>query len=335
MSAMLWKDVWWGEEPAARAVRLSLTPASWLYTAGWNIYLGVYKAGLKRPSRPHSPTLCVGNLVVGGSGKSPLVLALVRYLRQLGRKVVVGCSGYGSPAAESARIAPDGPLEAAEWGDEPAMFRWLTPDLPLVVGRNRVRAAELCEAHFPDHVLLMDDGFQHLPLKKDVSLLLDETEPRNTRCLPAGPYREPRANRSRASLVMPGRFVVNSTIKEFRGPDGLERPLSPGAVVRVVCALGQPERFLVALSGLGLKVDRPILRPDHDPLGAGNLFAGVRDDETIVATAKDWVKLRNRSDVAGRKFVVAIQETGVDPEAEFLAWIDGLLDEIASQTTGN
>ena len=146
---MNWNDVWWGKTFAARAARVALAPASWVYAAGWTGYLSLYSSGIKKASHPHTPILCVGNLVVGGSGKSPLILALVNYLRGSGRGVVVGCSGYGSPASESAKLAPEGPLDALEWGDEPAMFRWLVSDLPLVVGRHRVRAAEICAANFP------------------------------------------------------------------------------------------------------------------------------------------------------------------------------------------
>ncbi|MFX8929914.1 tetraacyldisaccharide 4'-kinase, partial [Acinetobacter baumannii] len=84
-------------------------------------------------------------------------------------------------------MAPDGPLDPAGWGDEPAMFRWLLPDVPLVVGRRRVLAAELVHQHFPKAVLVMDDGFQHLPVKKHIQILLDDPTPKNSRCLPAGP----------------------------------------------------------------------------------------------------------------------------------------------------
>ncbi|HVL40476.1 MAG TPA: tetraacyldisaccharide 4'-kinase, partial [Fimbriimonadaceae bacterium] len=214
------EEIWYGDGWKPAAVRTLLTPLSWLYTLGWQSYLGMYRLGLKRPQEPHRPVLCVGNLVVGGSGKSPLVLHLARLLRNLGQDVVVSASGYGSPRAAGASVAPDGPLDPAEWGDEPAMLRWLQPDLPIVVGRRRVLAAQLVARSWPGSVMLMDDGFQHLPLHKHLTLLLDPDIP-NSQTLPAGPYREPRVNRSRADLVLPGAFRVQRRSLRFVDPEDM------------------------------------------------------------------------------------------------------------------
>ncbi|RYD40359.1 MAG: tetraacyldisaccharide 4'-kinase, partial [Verrucomicrobiaceae bacterium] len=175
------RDLW--ESPALGPffARLVLTPLSWLYAAGWQAYLATYRFGFKKAAEPHRPILCVGNLQVGGSGKSPLVRHLIDVLRGMGREVVVSCSGYGSPRAEAATLAPEGELDAAEWGDEPAMLRMQVPDLPLVVGRRRVLAAAIVHQHFPNAVMLMDDGFQHLPLRKTLSIVLDPLQPKNRR----------------------------------------------------------------------------------------------------------------------------------------------------------
>src|SRR5215212_3930294 len=118
---MHWSEVWHGRAASARLARAALTPVSWLYAAGWQVYLATYRLGIKKAQAPHFPVLCVGNLQVGGTGKSPITLYLVNVLRELGREVVVSSSGYGSPRSESATVAPSGPLEATEWGDEPAM----------------------------------------------------------------------------------------------------------------------------------------------------------------------------------------------------------------------
>ncbi len=324
------RDLWESPAPGARLARAALTPLSWLYAGGWQAYLLTYRLGLKRATEPHRPVLCVGNLQAGGSGKSPLVRHLVDVLREMGREVVVSCSGYGAPRAEAASLAPPGELDAAEWGDEPAMLRMQAPDLPLVVGRRRVLAATLVHEAHPNAVMLMDDGFQHLPLRKTLSLLLDPPDPVNRRCLPAGPYREPRRNLRRADAVLPGRFrVVEETwVVESEGwmvkenlPPTTHHPLpSPFAVL---CALGQPARFLASLS------EKPAfqrLLPDHDPLTAGNLFDGMDPALPVVVTAKDWVKLRNRTDLDGRRILVARHSARVEPAAEFRAWLSERLD---------
>ncbi len=321
------EEVWAGKTGKDRLVRGLLTPLSWLYAAGWQTYLSLYDHGFKKPSEPHRPVLCVGNLVVGGSGKSPLTLHLAEVLRGMGRSLVIGCSGYGAPHAEAAALAPGGPLSAAEWGDEPAMFRWLLPDVPLVVGRRRVLAAELAHDAYPGSVLLMDDGFQHLPLTKHVTILIDDPYPSNSMCLPAGPFREPRSNRNRASVIVPESYaVVEEPMKIVNAEGQAETPQE----YAVLCALCQPERFLSSLASQYPNRRgnvRAVVLPDHDPLTAGNLWESLPEDLPVIVTGKDWVKLRERSDVNERRVLVALQEVHLEPAAHFEAWLEKSLDE--------
>lgn len=310
------RELWESSAPGAVLARAALTPFSWLYAAGWQTYLGIYRLGLKRAAEPHRPVLCVGNLQAGGSGKSPMVRHLAELLRVSGREVVISCSGYGAPRAEAATLAPAGELDAAEWGDEPAMLRLQLPDVPLVVGRRRVLAAELVHRHHPNAVMLMDDGFQHLPLKKTLSIVLDPLDPPNRRCLPAGPYREPRGNRRRADLVLP-----NETFRVVEHGPVLEEPWPERFAV--LCALGQPRRFLDSLPRPPVETR---LLPDHDPLTAGTLWDGIDPALPVVTTAKDWVKLRNRTDLAGRKLLVASHAVRVEPADAFLEWLLGAID---------
>lgn len=305
---MHWEDVWEGRGWGPAVARLALTPASWLYALGWQSYLALYQTGIKRAKTAEIPVVCVGNLQVGGTGKTPVVAHLARVLAEMGRDVVIGVSGYGSPASEGAQVAPNGELSAANWGDEAALLRWLVPESPLIVGRARVLAAEICAREFPDAILLMDDGFQHLPLQKRVAIVLDPPTS-NHRCLPAGPYREPYRNRKRADLVIPGQFRVES------GP----LTLNVDGPVDVLCALGRPGRFLDALRASGVEIGRIKRAPDHDPLLADDLFAGL--GERIVVTGKDWVKLRERPDLATRQIIIAPQEVRIEPEAEFRTWL--------------
>ncbi|MEZ0327744.1 MAG: tetraacyldisaccharide 4'-kinase, partial [Fimbriimonas sp.] len=312
------EEIWYGTSFSAILARTALLPLSALYSLGWQTYLGLYNLGLKRASEPHKPVIVVGNLSVGGSGKTPVTLCLAKLLLSMGRRVVIGCSGYGSPRSEAATLAPAGPLDPAEWGDEPAMIRWLLPEVPLVVGRRRVMAAELVHEAYPGSVLLMDDGFQHLPLKKHVSLLVEADEAVSQLCLPAGPNREPARNRRRADKViwtdvvglrgcsprvirLPHRFVT---------PELVEVQLSRATAL---CALGQPRRFLGELKR-ELELVNPLVLPDHDPLTSGTLLQRLPPDLPVVVTAKDWVKLRHRADVGSRQFVIALQEVQIELE---------------------
>jgi len=324
---MLPHEVWADTGAKARTLRALATPLSWLYSAGWQVYLTTYSMGLKTPASPHRPVICVGSLVVGGSGKSPLTLYVAKLLLEMGKEVVIGCSGYGSPHAEAAAIAPQGPLLASEWGDEPAMIRWLSPSLPIVVGRNRVLAASLVHDRYPDAALLMDDGFQHLPLTKQLTVILDDPNPANSKCLPAGPYREPRRNRSRADLVIPGSIkLVRSPLRIVDTEGNAANPDRYG----VLCALGEPSRFQRELAERfpNAIADVPTSTlPDHDPLTDSNLWDCFSDDLPIVVTAKDWVKLRERTDISQRKILIALQEVALEPRTEFESWLKRSFNE--------
>jgi len=285
--------------------------------------------GLKKAKRPHSPVVCVGNLVSGGSGKTPATLYIVEVLRGLGYNAVVSCSGYGSPASEAAQIAPEGPLKASEWGDEAALFRWLVPDLPLIVGRRRVLAAQLCHDRYPDSVLLMDDGFQHLPLAKDLTIVLDPESPVNKRCLPAGPYREPRGNRARADLVIPGQFRVEEEPGLLSEPDGKVRMVEE---CTLLCALAQPRKVVATLAAMGVRVVEETLLADHDPLTAGTLVSGLPNGRPVVVTAKDWVKLRERKDVDQRDFLILKHTVRIEAAADFADWLKRRLHGFQTQS---
>ncbi|MFZ4506087.1 MAG: tetraacyldisaccharide 4'-kinase [Fimbriimonas sp.] len=303
---------------------MALVPLSWLYGLGWRAYALIYDLGFKRAFRADVKVVCVGNLTVGGTGKSPVTLHIAHVLAILGYEVVVGCSGYGSPMAKWAQVAPEGPLDAAVWGDEPAMIRWLAPDLDLIVGRNRVEAARLAAEKYPGRVLLMDDGLQHLPLAKDLRILLDDPVPANPFCLPAGPYREPRSSRLKVDRVVAPSDILAEN-EGFWTPNGWVE--QPGACA-VVCALARPQKFAQSLRERGIRIEVERLLPDHDPMQGGTLFDGIPADLAIMVTAKDWVKLRLRPDLDGRRILVARQRVSIAPEAEFVGWLEERMRQI-------
>lgn len=318
-----------------------LAPASWLYGLGWRGYETIYKLGLKRAKEPHRPVICVGNLTVGGSGKSPVTIYVAQTLRELGYEVAISCSGYGSPASELASLAPEGELSAKRWGDEPAMIRDALPDVPLIVGRNRVRAAELCHERFPNAVLLMDDGFQHLPVKKHIVILLDDPARKNHFCMPAGPYRQPwMAGLGKGDLVLPGKFEVRPHISVQLGPppprpspvegegDFSLNPQSPilnPQSINALCSIARPERFRKSLEGLGIQIQTFKALPDHADLSTGTIFDGLDPATPLIVTAKDWVKLRENPDAQRFDIRVAEYRVTIEPIEEFRSWLHGKL----------
>lgn len=297
-----------------------LLPLAGLYAIGWMSYELMYKLGIKRPQQPHAPIVCIGNLRVGGSGKSPVVIHVAQVLQGQGREVVIGCNGYRSPRQEGASLAPAGPLDPKEWGDEPAMIREALPDVPLVVGRKRVDAAALVAAHHPGAVLLMDDGFQHLPLRKDVCIVLDPERPVNSFCLPAGPYREPRgAGRRKADLLLPNdQFSVQPYIQ---GIQWTQSPVPAPARVATLTAIAYPHRMVMTAEHLGYDVVSGVARPDHDPLDDPQLLSRIPADLPILTTAKDWVKIRQRPDVESRAWGILQYGVTIEPAAEFAEWL--------------
>ncbi|MFI5385228.1 MAG: tetraacyldisaccharide 4'-kinase [Fimbriimonadales bacterium] len=328
------EELWTADTFKARLLRALLTPTSWLYALGWQSYLGIYRLGLKKPKEPHVPVVCIGNLLTGGTGKTPVTIHVADILAGLGRKVVISCSGYGSPASEAAQLAPEGCLKASEWGDEAALIRWLRPFIPLIVGRRRVLSAELCHRHFADAVLLLDDGFQHLPLSKHLTILLDPPQS-NRRCLPAGPYREPRGNNERADLAIHGigdtaaGFEIARRPMTFQTPAG--QPRSVEGTVSILCALARPQGFVHALKAMGLTSSNVVLKPDHDPLADGNLLSGFPSGSPIIVTGKDWVKLRERPDVERYDVAIASYEVTIEPHDEFKDWLQKKLNGIANK----
>ncbi|MBS1727895.1 MAG: tetraacyldisaccharide 4'-kinase [Armatimonadetes bacterium] len=310
-------DVWYGDSMAARTVRILLYPLSLLYAGGWQIYLLIYRLGIKTAQKPHKKILCIGNLVAGGTGKTPTVVFVANLLQELGYTVVIGCSGYGSPRAEDASAAPEGPLDPAEWGDEPAEIRELLPDIPLIVGRARVIAAKICAKRYPDAVLLMDDGFQHMPLAKDRSIILDPPTS-NTLTFPAGPYRESRASgRRRASLVVPSdewRFEFSPI--RFTTAAGTAIPAPPKA--RVLTAVGRPDNVQRNLQSAGVEIVEFIALPDHDKLEFD--LAQRPQDVPWIVTRKDWVKLRSRC-TNDSNVVLAERQASIEPSEELKKWL--------------
>lgn len=282
---------------AKSPLRALLLPLSGLYAAGWLGYLGIYALGLKRAARPGVPVVCIGNLVSGGAGKTPTTRFVLSRLRAMGREVVLSVNGYGSPRAGGAHWAPPGELDASEWGDEAALLRLGAPDVPMVVGRDRVLAARFVAEKTPRAVMLMDDGFQHLRLHLRHGLVLDPEGLTNRWCLPAGPYREPRRiGLRRASATAPGTF--EHVRRALVGLDALPSEFG------LLCAVARPERLLADLAAQGHKPATRLVLPDHDPLTAGNLLAPFAADLPILVTAKDWVKLRARPDAGSRTWHV-------------------------------
>lgn len=331
--------IWFGQDPLARLVRGVLWPLSLLYGLGWRTYLMVYRFGIKRAYQARIPIVVVGNFTVGGSGKTPATLAIVRLLRSAGIDCVVGCSGYGSVAQHGAKLMPSSSdsecLDATEWGDEALVFRYFEPELPIVVGRDRVRAAQLVEQSYPNAVLVMDDGLQHLRLASDCTIVLTPQPDPNRNLLPAGPYREPYDSK-RIHLEVPTQAKLIRAFSGFWESNLGQVLMDPpkGTQVQVLTAIARWDRFVESVESLGLKPKLVVPLPDHDPLTGGTLFSRFEPDLPIVVTVKDWVKLRTRSDLRAFTFWVAREEPQFEPEGFILERLNEKIQEASKKVAG-
>jgi tetraacyldisaccharide 4'-kinase len=270
--------------------------------------------------------ISVGNLTVGGNGKTPAVLALARAALDAGTRPAILTRGYRGRREGTLRVGAweDGaPAAAAESGDEPLLLSRRLPEVPVVVGRDRQRGAlSLLERNPGVDLFLLDDGFQHRGLFRDRDLvLLDARSPvGNGHLLPAGPLREPARALARAHHLIlvvdgPGAGVPEKTAQlldrvaprvprsrawtapagfhPLRGDATWNDAASRGAVA--VAGIARPERFASLLASLGVTVDawRPF--PDHHPFSAEEVAALEREAASrqapLVTTAKDAVRL--------------------------------------------
>jgi tetraacyldisaccharide 4'-kinase len=273
-----------------------------------SLYLGLSRlrrrrAQAQRGSALAVPVIVVGNITVGGTGKTPLVIALAAALRAAGLRVGVVSRGHGGSAGrEPAAVPPDG--DPAFWGDE-AVLLAARIDGPVWIGRDRARAARaLCARCAPD-VILADDGLQHhrLPRAMEICVVDGLSGLGNGHCLPLGPLREPPARLAEVDFVV----ANGSPLAPCPRIDGVMRlaprgwttvadardlPLAalvPGTRVHAVAGIGNPARFFATLHALGLQAVGHAF-PDHHRFQPRELrFA---DEGRVVMTEKDAVKCR-------------------------------------------
>jgi tetraacyldisaccharide 4'-kinase len=273
------------------------------------------------------PVLIVGNIVAGGSGKTPLVIWIAEFLRSKGWSPAIVSRGYGAriDAPRAATIAS----QASEVGDEPILLSRRS-GCPVWVGPDRIAVIAALRAQHEDvDVVILDDGLQHYRLARDVEIaVVDARGFGNGFLLPAGPLREPPSRlRSVDAVISHGAQVAGYAMQlegaEFhRMTDARERKPAAafaGQKVHAVAGIGDPNRFFLHLARLGLK-PLPHPFPDHHAFTPRELDFG--DELPVMLTEKDAVKLRH---VARPNWWVLPVTAKLDPA--FGAWLSGRLDE--------
>jgi tetraacyldisaccharide 4'-kinase len=285
-----------------------------------------YRRGWLKTQRLNRPVVSVGNLSVGGTGKTPLVILMAETLLAGGHRPCILTRGYRRHRGKRLIVLEPGPERRADprqVGDEPALLARALPDIPIIVCRDRFRAGIIAEQRFQATVHLLDDGFQHLALYRDLDVvLLDVTRPpSDSALLPAGRWREPFSALRRAHWVILTRTeledaarwqervqALNPEARIFRcgtkiaglvdARNGLSEPHANllGKKAAAFCGIGNPAAFFADLRGWGFWVVAESVFPDHhvyrrhelDSLLALARRAGA---EAILTTQKDLMNL--------------------------------------------
>ena len=287
----------------------------------------LYARGVLKSRSVGCPVVAIGNLTVGGTGKTPAVEVAVQTLTALGHRPAVVSRGYGRRTsgihvvADAASIR----LDAEEAGDEPFLLARRLPGVPVVVGGNRYATARLAVERFGVTAIVLDDAFQHRTLTKDLEVVMARASNPwgNGRLLPAGPLREPLTALVRADLVVAtgaatlGDATAVVETLERVAPDvpvltalavaaecweaSRMRPVGlaelAGARVRAFAGIAAPDAFATTLEASGVDLARLVPFPDHhwytgEELARLDHRAGELGAAGLITTEKDWVRLR-------------------------------------------
>jgi len=324
------------------ALSTALLPAAWAFAAIASARRSLFARGLRESSRLPVPVVVVGNLVVGGAGKTPTVLAVVELLRAHGHAPGIVSRGYGRAGAGVVLVDPDS--GAAEVGDEPLLLRRRS-GVPVAVGVDRVAAGHaLLRAHPEIDVVVSDDGLQHLALERDIEILVfDERGVGNGRLLPAGPLREPLPaalgprrlvlyNADAPTTPLPGHLATRwlagvTPLADWWQGAPPSAPalatLSERQGVVAVAGTARPERFFAMLRSRGVAiVERPL--KDHSDFSVLPWPAGSAD---VVVTEKDAVKLPPTRPLGTRVWVARLDFV---PDPAFDAALLAMLAPLSS-----
>lgn len=241
-----------------------MNPLSGLFATGVRIRNGLYDRGLLQQRRLEGPTISVGNLSVGGSGKTPFVILLGQLLKQRGIKFDVLSRGYGRESRGALEVDPAG--SPREFGDEPLLIARRL-QVPVVLGEDRYQAGMLAEAKFGPQMHLLDDAFQHRQLARDFDIVLVTPEDTRDRPLPAGRLREPLSSLRRADAVVltSGASAADVPVAGklvWRVRRGIISKNVPSRPV-VFCGIARPQNFLLQLRTAGIEPAAEALFRDH------------------------------------------------------------------------
>ncbi len=285
---------WYGEDRGAKYYLL--IPVSWLFCAIVWIRRTLYSLKIFRSRKAKVPVIVIGNITVGGSGKTPLVIWLANFLKEQGYKPGLVSRGYGGQAKQwPQQVRHDSDYVAV--GDEPVMLASRT-ECPMAVGPDRPQVIDSLLEHHDIDVIISDDGLQHYAMQRDIEVAVVNGERRygNRQCLPAGPLRERISRLDKVDMVVvngkglrhehpmtvSNRFAVNMLTKETKALSDFR-----SMKVHAVAGVGYPDRFFNSLREAGLDIE-PHPFADHYRYEESDMT--FDDKLPVMMTEKDAVK---------------------------------------------
>jgi len=332
-------------------MNVMLEALSTIFLKGVKLRHAAYRRGWLKTRRLNRPVISVGNLSVGGTGKTLLVILLAKILLATGHRPCILTRGYGRRGGKRSIVLDPGAgliFDPREVGDEPAALARALPNVPIVVSPDRFRAGIIAEQQFQASMHLLDDGFQHLALYRDLDVvLLDTTQPvSELALLPAGRWREPFSALQRAHWVILTRTelgdapglqaqvqALNPRARIFRcatqfaglveARSGLEEPLENllPRKVAAFCGIGNPAAFFADLRKWGFRVAAERVYPDHHvythhALDNLSMLARGAGAEALLTTEKDLMNLPPGWDVPMPLFACCIRPE-IEEKMEF------------------
>ncbi len=310
-----------------------LTPLGWLYGMGWR-FRRLVTATKKSPE----PVICIGNLVAGGAGKTPVALALAGLLEGEQKSIGFLTRGYGGNLPGPIWVKPD-QHSFIDVGDEALL---LAGKHPTIVARDRCAGAEEFSKTDID-AIIMDDGFQNPSLHKDLSLIVIDHNQGigNGRIIPAGPLRgflDDQISRTHGFVVVGGELVDKNLnqLLQNSGKPIFAAELEPadtapdlaGEKVIAYTGIGMPDKFFATLEKAGAEIIERIRFPDHHPFSHSDAqwLLGLREDNgcMLVTTAKDHVRLKNSTDACGKLYQASMVygvELKFNPEKPLIEFV--------------
>ena len=315
-----------------------LWPLAQVHGLAVHLRQALYRSGILKSCRFGVPVIVVGNVVAGGAGKTPLVMALVKHLQAQGLQVGVVSRGYGRSSDASLEVGPATPVDQS--GDEPALIGRATGAPVFVASRRAEAVRSLLAAHPSTAVVVCDDGLQHYALQRDIEIaVFDDRGVGNGWLLPAGPLREPWPERRQQGIDLVLHTGQKPAFEGFTSSrqladhaiaaDGSRVALTSlqGRPLAALAGIANPDAFFAMLRARDLVLEKTMALPDHHDFDNDSLAACA--GHTVLCTEKDAVKLFDKPELSSLHLLAV--PLAFSPEPAFFGALDALLAPLLSQ----